>query len=321
MTTRPLIVPVDLGGTSHPWLLRPPLRPAPQPDVVAALVQHYRAERRQHPDQPLEVAFFHGGLPSDAALEAAGPGPKRLACLPGDLSPTTLSHLVARGVSTIELDVGTAHTAVRRGVGRRLTRGALERMIHGLSDRNLRVGVVLSPGLPGSSHDGAVEDAAWVVSLGGVRFVRLLPALAWRGSPAEQLVADGRWQPMRVSEAVTSLEVMMDVLEAGAVEVARVGLQPGPDLGGTVVAGPVHPNLRALVQYRRFRRKLRVALEWMPRARVAVVRVHPADLSWARGQANANVRALRSELRLRELQVRPDPSVSRGTVQPGAGEE
>lgn len=314
---KPLVVPIDLGGSPHRWALQAPARPPPTPTLVDALVQHYRTERRTHPDQPLEVAFFHGGLPSAELLQAAGAHTKRLACLPGDLTPAAVDHLQAHGVHTIELDVGTA-APIRRSLGRRLSAAALARLIQGLRDRGIRVGVTLSPGLPGASHTTALQDIDWLVDLDAVDLVRLHPALAWADSRGAQWVADGRWTPMSVAQALTTLEPMMDRLDTAGIAVARVGLQPGPDLRARVVAGPVHPNLRALVDTRRFRRRIRAAIQFLPRARVATVRVHPADLSQARGEANRNIRALRAELHLTALHVRPDPTVPRGTVRPGA---
>ena len=61
-------------------------------------------------------------------------------------------------------------------------------------------------------------------------------------------------------------------------------------------------------------RRMRSTLNLVPRQREAVLRVHPADLSWAKGQANANLRALRVELGLTALRVSPDATLERGTV-------
>ena len=311
---RALVVPIDLGGSPHRWALQPPRRPSTSPSVVSALIDHYGRERRRTPDQTLEVAFFHGGLPTDDQLAQTGSHPVRLACLPTDLPPAALPRLEAAGLRTVELDIATADTPVRRAVGRRAARAALALQARGLRDRGLRVGVVLSPGLPGSDHAAAVADAEWLAAEVRPHFVRLQPALAWAGSDAEGWVAAGRWTPMDLPQAVTTLHAMIGRLEAAGIELARVGLQPGPDLPGRVVAGPVHPNLRALVEYRRFRARIRAALTHAPRARGATVRVHPADLSWARGPANATVRALRVEFGVPELRVEPDPEIPRGRV-------
>ena len=294
--------------------MHPPSRPLPSVDLVRALIGHYETERRVDPEQPVEVAFFHGGLPCKALLGATEHRAVRIACLPGDLEPALLENLLQHRVETIEIDVGTHQTAHRRSVGRRRSSSALAALVRGLRDRGVRVGVVLTPGLPGTGHADALADAAWVAELAAVDFVRLQPALAWESTLSAQWVADGRWTPMTIAEAITTVEGMMDLLDASGVDVARVGLQPGADLAGTVSAGPVHPNLRSLVEYRRFRRRMRSVLALVPRRRAVELRVHPADLSWAKGQGNANIRSLRAELRLTGLSVRPDGDVARGAV-------
>ena len=68
------------------------------------------------------------------------------------------------------------------------------------------------------------------------------------------------------------------------------------------------------MEARRYRRRRADALRAHPRALPAVLRVNPRDLSWAKGTANANLKALRSALGLRSLSVEPDPGVVRGRV-------
>jgi len=315
---RVVVVPVDLGGSSHRCGLRPARRPPPDPDLVEALIGHYTRERRPTQDTPIEVAFFHGGIPTDDLLKAASPHPVRLSCLPGDLTPAIAQHLLERRVHTLELDIASPHTPIRRGIGRRLGGHHLDRQLRGLRDLGFRLGLVLAPGLPGGSHASAIEAARWAAHR--CDFVRIHPALAWEGSASEDWIESGRWTPMDLGQAVTTVAEMMDVFDQADVPVARVGLQPGPDLTGCVVAGPVHPNLRSLVEVRRFRRRMRTALALAPRTRVSALNVHPSDLSWARGTANENVRALRAELRLPGIRVVPDDRVPRGEVHLSASE-
>lgn len=315
---RRILVPVDLGGSPTPCLVRPPLRKPPDPATVAALVESYRRDRAPPGGLPIEVAFFHGGLPDPALVAAAGSHPLRLSCPPGDLSRSQVEDLVRAGLHTVEVEALTFDEGVlrdcRRGYGARQARA----LLRGLKELGLRVGLVLAPGLPGGSHEQALRDAA--VAAGQedptlrVDFVRVLPALAWQGSGLAARAAAGRWRPMRLGEAVTTCSAMVDLLEAAGVPVARVGLQPGADLPGTVAAGPVHPDLRGLVQARRFRARMERALGAPPPGARLALQVHPQDLSWAKGPANANVRALRAALGLSELRLVPDPAQARGSV-------
>lgn len=309
------MIPVDLGGSPTRCAVMAPPEPPPGPDLVEALVHHYVTERMPAEGARVEVAFFHGGIPGDDLLDAARPYPIRVAGSPADLSRAQALHLRERGVTTIELDVLTFDAGVLRDCRRGYTARHAEAMLAGLRELGFRLGVGLWPGLPGSSHRSALDDVAILARDHLVDFVRIYPALAFAGSELARMVREGRWRPMRLGEAVTTVHAMVEALERAGIEVARVGLQPGPDIRARVVAGPVHPNLRGLVEARRFRTRMARALAEFPPGSHAAVRVHPKDLSWAKGSANENVRALRANLRLCALHVEPDEQVKRGTVE------
>jgi len=185
----------------------------------------------------------------------------------------------------------------------------------------VRVGVVLSPGLPGADFASAIEDAVRVVQGQGGRgapracFARVHPVLAFKGSRLAQWHADGWWTPMALADAVDVTRQMADTLEEGGVEVIRIGLQPRHDLPHRVVAGPAHPNLRALVEQRRFRDRMAEVLEGVPKGRTVQLRVNPKDLSWAKGTENENVRVLRVAHGLSDLSLTCDEAVERGGVE------
>ena len=318
---KPLIVPIDLGGSPHGCAVMPPAGPPPSAALVKAMVGHYTDERRQ-PDQPVQVAFFRGGLPDDALLDAAAPHPVRLSCNPADLRPDHLNHLWDRGVRTLEIEALSLSSAVLRPLGRRLSGSTIQKLIAGIKDRGFTVGVHLWPGLPGSSHDQVMADLAWLLGDGRPRvdFLRVLPAGGLEGTDLAAWAQSGRWVPMTLGEAVTTVVAMLDACDGVGVPVVRVGLQPRQDLGVHAVAGPAHPNLRALAEGRRFLRRMRAVVALAPRTRRTVLRVHPADLSWAKGQANSNLRTLRAELQLAELAVVPDETLPRGVVRPQASD-
>lgn len=313
------MVPIDLGGSPTPCAVRPPLRPPPTPETVRALIEHYATERAPAGGVTLEPAFFRGGLPTAALLEACSPHPIRVACSPADLTRDGVAWLCDRGVGTIELDVLTFDTPTLRALRRGYTGAQARAILTGLGALGIRRGVTLSPGLPGTSHGLAIADASGVAGGQGAQplaeFVRLLPALAYEATDLATWARSERWTPMTIAEAVTTCEAAEDVLRASGVAVARMGQQPGADVPAALVAGPWHPNLRSLVEGRRFRRRMAAALADLPRSAPVELRVHPKDLSWAKGASNGNVRALRAALSLPGLRVSPDATVPRGTVQ------
>lgn len=311
---KPTVVPVDLGGSPTACRVRPPLRPPPGPDMLRALIRHYAEERSPRGLSSIVVSFFHGGVPPEALLDVVGGLPFRLSASPVDLDRETIERLVGCGLVRVELEA----LSLDAGVLRRLERGhgpvRVIKMVQALKSAGLEVGVVLAPGLPGSSHDMAVAGAKRLLAEAPPDFVRIHPALAFSGSGLAALAEQGRWVPMRLGQAVTVCEALLDRFDDAGVPVIRVGLQPRHDLPVEVVGGPVHPGLRGLVEARRFRRRMQALLVGHPRARPAVLRVNPADLAWAKGAENANIRALRAALGLRALSVEPDPGVVRGQL-------
>jgi hypothetical protein len=274
------------------------------------MIAHYRTERAV--GQALEVGLFHGGIPTDPQLEAAAGLPIRLACSPADLSRAAAERLQAAGVSTIELAIGSLDARVLRTNQIGARGPVIREMLSELSDMGLRIGAILNPGLPDSSHESALSTARSLVGL--VSFVRIEPALALEGSRLSLLAQSGRWTPMRLSEAVTTTLAMVEILESGGVQIARLGLQPGQDIPCRATAGPVHPNLRQLIEVRRFYLRMAHELALVPQGSEVELQVNPRDLSWAKGTANANVRALRAERALSALWIRADETIPRGDV-------
>ena len=310
-----VLVPVSLGGSAQRCEVYPPGGPPPSPELVSALIAHYASERLP-PGGALEVSFVHGGAPSDALLEAAAPWPVRVSCSPADLSPADADRLASRGVRLVELEALTLSDPTLRALRRGYTAGRVLAMRQGLTRRGVAVGLTLMPGLPGTDHPSALADLerALAPEAGPLAHARLYPALALEGAGLARWFREGRWRPMRLGEALTTLVALMDRLDAAGVPVARVGLQPGPDLGATLVAGPHHPNLRGLVEGRRYRRRMVEALAGAAPGAEVTLGVHPKDLGEARGGSNQNLRAVRIALSVGRLRVVADDSVPRGAV-------
>lgn len=310
------LIPLDLGGSPRRCEIWPPAREPITPELAGALIESYRADPR-YPDAPLERAFVHGGLPTDALLAVEPALPWRLSCSPADLSPEDADRVAAAGVRLVELEVLTWSDEILRAMGRGYTARRVDAMRQGLARRGIAVGLGLMPGLPGSNHRGALDDVARALSpdLPRPAHVRILPALALRGSGLQRAMEEGRWRPMRLSEAITAVEAMLDLFEEAGVPVARVGLQPGQDLPWRLAGGPWHPNLRGLVEDRRFRRRMLEALRSAPRGGSARLRVHPKDLGLAKGASNQNLRRVRVALGLEALELVEDPELQRGRIE------
>jgi histone acetyltransferase (RNA polymerase elongator complex component) len=202
------------------------------------------------------VGFF-GGPPPPAALVAAAERPFVARVRPDLLTRSVLEWLADGGATGIELDALTFVDTALRACGRHYSRRMLEQQMDGIRAAGLRVGIVLAPGLPGTTHDDAIEDARRLV--GHADVARIHPVLVIRGSRLARAHLEGRYRPLELHQAITTCRAMLDVLEDGRVEVARVGLQAKHDGYGRAIAGPRHPSLRQLVEARRTPPPLRAA--------------------------------------------------------------
>jgi hypothetical protein len=301
------IVPIALGCCSDEprCLLCPPAPPRPDRDLVQALIVHY-----DDGEEPLRVGFFGGAPPDDELLDAIDGLPFVARVRPDLLSRADAVRLARRGAIGIELDALTFVDAALKGVGRRYRAARVEEQLEGIASLGIEPGIVLAPGLPGTTHADAVADARKAAPM--VRFARIHPVLVLDRCGLREAHQGGTYVPLELGEAVTTCRAMLEVFRDAGVDVVRVGQNPGPDGLGRALAGPRHPALRQLVEGRMVLEVLRSRLIQARRGSRVVVRCHPADETQTRGPLNQQVRTLRAAFRLAALEIRPDPAVARG---------
>ena len=244
------LVPVHLGccpDLPTPCLL---CGPEPGPPSLEILRADIASRGGTH------VGFF-GGPPPPAELVSAAGLPFVARVRPDRLTRAVLERLADSGATGIEIDALTFVDTALRACGRHYRRRLLEQQMDGIRAAGLRVGVVLAPGLPGTTHDDAIEDARRLVGCADV--ARIHPVLVIRGSRLARAHLEGRYRPLELHQAITTCRAMLEVLEDGGVEVARIGLQARHDGYGRAIAGPRHPSLRQLVEARRAPPPLRAA--------------------------------------------------------------
>jgi hypothetical protein len=304
----PTIVPMQLGccPASPRCALCGPADPV-QPDVIEALVQAYAPRATEA--SPLQVAFFGGRPPTVDDVAAISGLPYRVRVRPDLLDRAGARRLADTGCIHVELDALSFHNEPVRAVGR--THGAtlVNEMRAGLKALGMQVGVVLAPGLPGSSHEQSVADAEEAADFDTAR---LHPVLVLKGSGLHRAQMDGAYTPLTLSQAVTTCRAMLDVLESHHVNVLRVGRSPGPDGLGQAIGGPRHSSLRELVEARRTLDRLLLQAEPLPPDSHVVVSCAPADETRTRGPRNQHVRTLRARGGFASVHVVVDASLRRG---------
>lgn len=305
------------GGEPGRWT------PGPE-DVARAVATHIPPAGDG--DGLREIAFYGGDfavLPRgsrDSLLDAAegyfrrGRATGIRAVMgPASLAVAPLADFRARGLRTVEIPALALDDRVLAEARAPWRAAQVRNLVARLRLQGFRVGLALVPGLPADSHERALGSAHRVVAA-RPDFVRVLPALALRGTRLGRLAADGRWLPMTLAQAVETCKEVVRVLRRGGVEVVRVGLQPETDIRPEpeVVAGPAHRCLRTLVEAALYR-QLAVDLlaERCRFGKSFVLRVSPGDESYLRGPENANIRELRRRFRLDRLLVVLDPAVPR----------
>jgi hypothetical protein len=304
-----VVVPIDLGGSRFQCLGSPPKRDRPSLEVIKALIWNYK-NRYGFVD---EVAFFHSGKPSDEELSSCHPFPIRLSIHPLDLLELDIQRLWRNGVKRVEIQVLSLQQIVLRENKRGYTVDQCQSLITNCRDVGMEVGVIQSPGLPRYSPQKIIEDVCRFISI-GVDYVNIFPTIVWKDSGLAVRYKSGNWEPMSIEAAVLICREMVDLYYKAGIQVPRIGLQPGQDIRAIPIEGPVHPNLRSLVQYRRFYDMLVASLAGHQSPH-AVILVNPKDISLAKGEGGENIKKLRARLGLTDITLIPCSSIPRGQVQ------
>ncbi len=304
---KPAIAPVQLGccPEAERCLLCNPSPEPPTPEFIEGLIAHYGQD-----DREVEVRFFGGPCPTDAMLEALGQTPFSVRVRPDLFSRADAARLVGAGCRGVELDALGFDDMALRGVRRHHRRSVVLEQLQHLGASEQRVGLVLAPGLPGTSVATCLSDARIAAEYADT--VRLHPVLILDRCGLREAHTEGRYRPLTVGDCVTVCREMMDILDRAEVAVIRVGQQPGPDELGRAVAGPRHSSLRELIEATRALSALQDLLDAVPTGARVAIRCAPADVARVRGPLNQHMRTLRADHALDEVEVRPDPALPRG---------
>ena len=238
----------------------------------------------------------------------------RLSTRPDYIDPGIVVFLQEHQVATVELGGQSLDDAVLR----RSLRGHLAmdviRASALLKDAGMELGIQLMVGLPGQNFASLRKTVAGVIELAPT-FIRIYPVLVVAGSGLEFQYGRGEYQPLSLSRALLQAAWMKKKMTAHGIRVVRMGLQPGPELERSLVAGPYHPAFGELVNARLMLQQTRKLLSQVPSGRQVRLQISDRDQSVFRGIRSANIHRLTSLGLSDRLTLHIDPDQPRGTVQ------
>ena len=331
---KPRVIPVFIPqeGCPHACLFCNQARISGAPttgitgEAVAETIRTWLGYFRDDRERPVQVAFYGGSFTGLARerqqellgavqpfLERGAVQSLRLSTRPDYIDQERLELLAAHRVHTVELGVQSLDddvlAASRRGHGRR----AVERAVTMLRAGGFEIGLQMMVGMPGQDRACLRATVHRLIRL-APDFVRVYPLLVIRGSGLARQYAAGRFSPISLDMAVVQCAWMKKRLTRVGIRIVRMGLQPGPELERSLVAGPYHPAFGHLVDSRLLLQQTRKLLAAADSARPVTLVIHPGDVSAFWGQGGANRERL-TRLGLSDrFRLRTDPGQPRGTI-------
>jgi histone acetyltransferase (RNA polymerase elongator complex component) len=291
-------------------------------DTIRTWLKRARPGKRQQ----VQVAFYGGsftGLPLQRQrilLAAVQPFIQqgqvqeiRLSTRPDYIDEQRLELLCRHGVRTVELGVQSCDDHLLQLAGRGHNQADTLRACGLIKQSGLHLGIQLMLGLPGEGLASLRRTATRVIEL-RPDCVRLYPVLVLRGSGLEHLYHRGEYRPLSLGRAVLLAAFMKKRFDDQGITVVRMGLQPGPELEHSLVAGPYHPAFGELVKSRLMLRRTRRILTRLPEGQTVTLVINQRDQSIFRGPNSRNMEQLRRWGLLDRFVVRTDPHQPRQTV-------
>lgn len=231
-----------------------------QPEEVKGIIEEYLYTLPSIGDK--EVAFFGGTFTAisiplqknflSVAKEFIDRGLVkgiRLSTRPDNMNESIVRMLKQYGVTTVELGVQSLDDKVLKLSERGYEKEEVERAVKLLKEFQIKVGIQIMPGLPGSSFESDLRTAE-SVRIMKPDLVRIYPTLVINDTKLEKMYKAREFSPLSLEEAVKLSSLIIAKLELSSINIIRVGLQPSDDIReeGVIVAGPFHSAFRELCE-------------------------------------------------------------------------
>ena len=213
-----------------------------------------------------EIAFFGGSFTGidietqnkllDVAYEyvkAKKVNGIRISTRPDYIDKPTLKRLKKYKVKTIELGVQSSNDYVLKKSKRGHTFEDVRRASKLIRRYRFNLGHQMMIGMPESTALDDLNTAKDLVKL-KPKIVRIYPVLVIKGTELEKEMNEGKYEPLKLEQAVERCKEAVYVFNKKKIEVIRIGLQSTETIcspekeSSEVVAGPYHETFRQLVE-------------------------------------------------------------------------
>ncbi|WP_339133530.1 MAG: radical SAM protein [Candidatus Electrothrix sp. GW3-4] len=237
----------------------------------------------------------------------------RLSTRPDYIDQERVALLRKYQVSTVELGVQSMNDRVLTQAKRGHQAVDVEQAVPILRQAGMEVGIQLMLGLPGDTRTSLRRTVERVIAL-QPDFVRIYPLLIVQHSELAEQYRRGEYTPLSLDKAVILTAWMKQRFDQADIRVVRMGLQAGPELEASLLAGPWHPAFGELVASRLMLHRTRKLLVQVPAEGTVHLCINQRDQSVFRGMKSANVRRLQQLGLWQRIVLNTDSALPRGTV-------
>lgn len=222
----------------------------------------------------------------------------RISTRPDFIDKNILKRLKKYNVKTIELGVQSSNDYILR----KSQRGHTFKDVIKASKLIRRYGFILGHqmmiGMPESTEVDEINTAKDLIKL-KPKIVRIYPVLVIKGTALERMYDFGEYKTLTLVQAVERSKSVAELFKKKGINIIRIGLQATEEItsptedGSEVVAGPVHPAFRQLVEsaiwYENISAKIK---KFKVKVKLVEITVNPADVNNLIGQKRENIKKL-----------------------------
>ena len=276
-------------------------------------------------DSTAEIAFFGGSftaIPREqmiALLRTAQPyiasgriSSIRISTRPDAIDKDVLALLKQYGVNTVELGIQSVSNRVLDACHRGHTSEDVYRAAKLILSHGLTLGGQMMIGLPSSTPEDEIATAQAIIDM-GAKEARIYPVVVFAGTALAQQMADGKYSPLSVEDAVARSAAPLELLLDADVKLLRVGLCETESLhtAGQILGGAYHPALGELCYSALYLKRICASISQMNLQEHSNLKISvaPRKLSMAIGQKRCNYMAIRNRFPTVLLRFAEDPTL------------